>query len=63
MIQSITLPSGASLKVPAVMPKLSETPGYIAGGGPALGEHTDKVLADLGIDAEARKCLRQRGII
>jgi len=63
MIQSITLPSGASLKVPAVLPKLSETPGRIAGGGPALGEHTDQVLARLGIDAETRQCLRQRGVI
>ena len=63
MIQTINLPSGKTLKVPAVLPKLSETPGQIGGAGPALGQHTDEVLAAIGIDAAARKCLRERGII
>jgi len=63
MIQTINLPSGKTLKVPAVLPKLSETPGQIGGAGPALGQHTDEVLSGIGIDAAARKCLRERGII
>ena len=63
MIQTITLPSGRPLKVPAVLPKLSATPGCIEGGGPALGQHTDEVLGALGIDAQQRQQLRQRGII
>ena len=37
MIQTIDLPSGKTLKVPAVLPKLSETPGQIGGAGPAPG--------------------------
>ena len=63
MIETINLPSGKTLKVPAVLPKLSETPGQIGGAGPALGQHTDEVLERIGIDAAARKCLRERGII
>ena len=50
MIETINLPSGKPLKVPAVLPKLSETPGRIGGAGPALGQHTDEVLARIGID-------------
>jgi crotonobetainyl-CoA:carnitine CoA-transferase CaiB-like acyl-CoA transferase len=63
MIQTINLPSGKTLKVPAVLPKLSDTPGRINSAGPVLGEHTDEVLSAIGIDEAKRKCLRQRGII
>jgi crotonobetainyl-CoA:carnitine CoA-transferase CaiB-like acyl-CoA transferase len=63
VIQTISLPSGKTLKVPGVLPKLSDTPGHIGGAGPALGEHTDEVLSAIGIDGETLKSLRQRGII
>ncbi|MBA2777526.1 CaiB/BaiF CoA transferase family protein [Billgrantia kenyensis] len=63
MIQSITRPNGKPLKVPGVLPKLSATPGRLGDGGPALGQHTDEVLDELGIDAETREKLRQAGII
>jgi formyl-CoA transferase len=63
MIETINLPSGKSLKVPAVLPKLSDTPGRVGAAGPALGQHTDEVLASIGIDEEARRGLRERGII
>ncbi len=63
MIATINLPSGKTLKVPAVLPKLSDTPGMVGGAGPALGQHTDEVLAACGIDETTRKCLRERGII
>ena len=51
------------LKVPAVLPKLSRTPGRIGQGGPQLGEHTDDILAGLGLSEEQRQGLRERGII
>jgi len=63
VIQTINLPSGKTLKVPGVLPKLSDTPGHIGGAGPSLGEHTDEVLSAIGIDGEMLKSLRQRGII
>jgi succinyl-CoA---D-citramalate CoA-transferase len=63
MIRQIRLADGSTLKVPGVVPKLSATPGDFAGGGPALGEHTDAVLRDLGYDPAAIADLRQRAII
>ena len=62
MIRSIALPGGRTLKVPGVVPRLSATPGDFAGGGPALGEHTDAVLRELGYDQAAIASLRERGI-
>lgn len=63
MIQDIRLRSGASLKVPGVLPRLSRTPGRIDGGGPELGEHTREVLEELGIDHSTQQQLRERGIL
>ena len=45
MIRQVKLGDGTALKVPGVVPKLSETPGDIEWVGPALGEHTESVLA------------------
>jgi len=63
MIRQIRLADGATLKVPGVVPKLSATPGDFDGGGPALGEHTDEVLRDLGYDAAAIADFQRRGVI
>lgn len=63
MIREITLADGSSLKVPGVVPKLSATPGGFVAGGPALGEHTDDVLREIGYDDAAIADLRARGVI
>jgi crotonobetainyl-CoA:carnitine CoA-transferase CaiB-like acyl-CoA transferase len=63
MIRQVRLTDGSTLKVPGVVPKLSATPGDFDGGGPALGEHTDSVLRELGYDDEKIAALRQRGVI
>ena len=63
MIQTITRPDGKPLRVPGVLPRLSATPGRLGEGGPALGQHTDEVLDELGIDSETRAKLRAAGII
>jgi formyl-CoA transferase len=47
MFESITLPDGKPLKVPAVVPKLSETPAKTEWRGPALGEHNREVYGEL----------------
>ena len=62
MIETVQTTAG-SLKVPGVLPKLSRTPGRLGNGGPELGEHTDDVLAGLGLTAQQRQGLRERGII
>lgn len=63
MIQTITRTNGKPLKVPGVLPRLSATPGRLGNGGPALGQHTDEVLDELGIDDATRAKLRSVGII
>jgi formyl-CoA transferase len=63
MIERQRLPDGTPLAVPAVTPKLSATPGGTRWLGPRLGEHTDEVLAALGLDAAAREQLRADGAI
>jgi crotonobetainyl-CoA:carnitine CoA-transferase CaiB-like acyl-CoA transferase len=63
MIREIAQADGTPLKVPGVVPKLSATPGDFAGGGPALGEHTNEVLRGMGYDDTAIESLRSRGIV
>jgi crotonobetainyl-CoA:carnitine CoA-transferase CaiB-like acyl-CoA transferase len=62
MIRRIRL-GDTTLAVPGVVPKLGETPGDFAGGGPALGEHTDAVLRELGYDDAKIAELRAERIV
>jgi len=62
MIRTVSTTSGP-LKVPGVVPKLVATPGRIDGGGPALGQHTDEVLAELGYDAARIAALRAAKVV
>jgi crotonobetainyl-CoA:carnitine CoA-transferase CaiB-like acyl-CoA transferase len=43
--------------------RLSATPGAVRRPGPALGEHTDEVLRELGYDDEAIAALRDAGAV
>ncbi len=54
---------GTPIKLPAVTPKLSETPGGTRWIGPELGEHTDEVLADLGYSTDQIAELRRSGAL
>ena len=48
--------------MPAVAPRLSRTPGGIRWPGPRLGQHTDEVLAEAGLDDDERARLRAASI-
>jgi formyl-CoA transferase len=63
MIIETRLPDGTPVQVPGIVPKLSATPGGVTHAAPALGEHTDAVLAGIGIDSTTRDAWRERGII
>ncbi|MHC2104572.1 CaiB/BaiF CoA transferase family protein [Methylobacterium sp. CM6246] len=63
MILQAELPGGTQVKMPGIVPKLSGTPGAVRWPGPALGAHTDAVLADLGLDAVAIQTLRDAGAV
>jgi formyl-CoA transferase len=60
MIRQLKLGDGTALKVPGVVPKLSDTPGDIDWLGPGLGEHTDSVLAAYGYGSAEIAALRER---
>ncbi|MCK6406535.1 MAG: CoA transferase [Rhodocyclaceae bacterium] len=63
MLQAVTLPGGRECRMPGIVPKLSATPGSTEWIGPALGAHTDEVLAGLGYDAARIAALRAAGAI
>jgi crotonobetainyl-CoA:carnitine CoA-transferase CaiB-like acyl-CoA transferase len=44
-----------------ILPRLSATPGAFRRAAPLLGEHTDTILAEAGLDAETIARLRQQG--
>jgi formyl-CoA transferase len=58
MFEQHLFKDGSPVKLPAVTPKLSETPGGTRWMGPQLGEHTDEVLAALGYSDDQIKTLR-----
>ncbi len=63
MILQSELPDGVKVKMPGIVPKLSETPGAVRWQGPTLGEHTDAVLTRLGMTAGEIARLRERGVV
>jgi formyl-CoA transferase len=63
MIRSHRLKDGKSVKLPGIVPKLSETPGDTKWVGPELGAHTAEVLGALGYSEEQQRELKKRGVI
>ncbi|MDC4692054.1 CaiB/BaiF CoA-transferase family protein [Acinetobacter baumannii] len=63
MLLSTELPDGKVVKMPGIVPKLSETPGQVKWRGPELGEHTESVLKQYGYQAEEIESLRVSGVV
>jgi crotonobetainyl-CoA:carnitine CoA-transferase CaiB-like acyl-CoA transferase len=63
MILAGTLPDGAPVTIPGIIPKLSATPGRVRWLGPSLGAHTEEVLARLGYHPTDVAELRATGVI
>ncbi len=63
MFEQHAFPDGTPIKLPAITPKLSETPGETKWLGPTLGEHTDDVLKTLGYDETDIAELRRDGVV
>ncbi|NWC07450.1 CoA transferase [Pseudomonas agarici] len=63
MLLDAQLPGGAQVKMPGIVPKLSETPGRVNWQGPALGQHTQDILQGLGlIEADIQR-LKSEGVV
>jgi len=63
MVVDLPHPTIPGFKVAGIPVKLSDTPGRPRTAPPALGEHTDRVLAELGYAIEERERLRAEGAI
>lgn len=63
MFEQHQFADGTPVKLPAITPKLSATPGTTRWLGPALGEHSDAILRELGYSAEAIAALRKDGVL
>jgi len=63
MTVQVDHPLAGSLELVASPMKLSATPVTIKRAPPLLGQHTDEVLASLGLDEAARTSLRKTGVI
>jgi alpha-methylacyl-CoA racemase len=61
MVIELDQPGTGGVKLLGVPVKMSRTPGTAAGPGPALGEHTDEVLAGLGYSEEEIARLKESG--
>lgn len=56
--------NGEPLKIPAMLPRLCDTPGETRWPGPDVASHNDEVLGELlGLDEEQRQALRREGVI
>jgi len=54
---------GAIIPLPGPVAKFSRTPTRVRTGAPALGEHNEEILTDIGFDASSRKRLKNAGVI
>jgi CoA:oxalate CoA-transferase len=63
MVLEIDHPGHGPVRMTGFPIKLSATPARLRHPAPALGEHTDAVLRDLGYDAERIAALKERGIV
>jgi len=64
MFETVEIPNGVPLRVPRVVPLLSDSDAKTRWVGPPLGAHNDEVYGDLlGMDSRERRRLQERGII
>ena len=63
MLLDTTLPYGATLKLPGIVPKLSATPGQVNWQGPTRGQHTDTLLTELGLSEADIQRLKKDGVV
>ena len=63
MVVEMTHPKAGRIKQTGIPLKLSETPGRLASPPPLLGEHTDRILSELGFSDAQRLMMRADGAI
>jgi crotonobetainyl-CoA:carnitine CoA-transferase CaiB-like acyl-CoA transferase len=63
LLTTMDHPNGGELRVVGVPVRFSATPGTVRSGPPAVGEHTDEVLASLGYGRDEIRSLHDDGVV
>lgn len=63
MFEQHRFKDGSPITMPAITPKLSETPGETRWLGPELGEHNVEILTMMGYDNETIEQLKREGVL
>lgn len=64
LFEELEISNGEKLKIPRIVPLMSETPGRTEWAGPALGAHNEEVYGQqLGLTKEELNTLQQQGVI
>ncbi len=61
-LQPTRIEDGSTVPLPGPVAKFSRTPTRVRTGAPALGQHNDEILAELGMDLGEINRLRKCGI-
>jgi formyl-CoA transferase len=54
---------GSTIPIYGPVVKFSRTPTRVRTGAPALGQHNDEILGEIGVDASSRMQLKNAGVI
>ena len=63
MVEAVEHAALGPLKLVGIPIKLSDTPGTVRRAPPTLGQHTDAILAELGMESDDISELRRRGVV
>lgn len=64
LFEEVEILKGEKLRIPAVIPMMSDTPGRTEWGGPSLGAHNEEVFCHrLGLSKEEFATLQEEGVI
>ena len=63
MLSCVLTAGEEAYTLPAMLPVMVGTPGGTRWAGPALGEHTSEILAELGIDLQEMNKLKDAKVI
>ena len=63
VIKTYADPDHGTLPMHAPFPRLSETPATVRAPAPEQGQHSDEVLAEIGLSADQITALRDKGIV
>jgi crotonobetainyl-CoA:carnitine CoA-transferase CaiB-like acyl-CoA transferase len=63
LIQAVPHPDGGEVRVVGVPMRFGRTPGTVRTGPPAVGQHTDEVLGELGYSGDQLRALHEEGVV